>query len=94
VARSLAAAARLDAVAAAKRVHRELDLQQRVTDGAGLVDVFEAIECRPVAAIGSLRNGVPQEVDRLILGMLDRRPDARPSAREVCDVLGKNTLTG
>jgi Zn-dependent peptidase ImmA (M78 family)/predicted secreted protein len=43
VARSLAAAARLDAVAAAKRVHRELDLQQRVTDGAGLLDVFEAI---------------------------------------------------
>jgi len=56
--------------------------------------VFEAIECRPVAAIGSLRQGVTQEVDRLILRMLDRRPDARPSAREVCDVLGKNTLTG
>jgi Zn-dependent peptidase ImmA (M78 family) len=43
VARSPAAASRLDAVAAAKRVHRDLDLQRRVTEGAGLVDVFEAI---------------------------------------------------
>ena len=52
------------------------------------LDVFEAIECRPVAAIGSLRNGVPVEVDRLILRMLDRHPGGRPSAREVCEVLG------
>lgn len=51
------------------------------------LDVFEAIECRPVAAIGSLRNGVPQEVDRLILRMLDRHPGGRPSASEVCEVL-------
>jgi serine/threonine protein kinase len=51
------------------------------------LDVFEAIECRPVAAIGSLRNGVPQDVDRVILQMLDRRPEGRPSAREVCQVL-------
>jgi Zn-dependent peptidase ImmA (M78 family) len=43
VARSPIAAARLDAVAAAKRVHDELSLQSRVTQGAGLVDVFEAI---------------------------------------------------
>lgn len=43
VARSHTAAARLDAVAAAKRVHRELDLQRRVTGGAGLIDVFETI---------------------------------------------------
>jgi Zn-dependent peptidase ImmA (M78 family) len=43
VARSPAAAARLDAVAAAKQVHRDLDLQRRVTEGAGLVDVFEVI---------------------------------------------------
>jgi hypothetical protein len=43
VARSPIAAARLDVVAAAKRVHRELGLQSRVTDGEGLVDVFEAI---------------------------------------------------
>jgi Zn-dependent peptidase ImmA (M78 family) len=40
VARSRIAAARLDAVAAAKRVHR---LQSRVTEGEGLVDVFEVI---------------------------------------------------
>ena len=43
VARSPAAAARLDAVAAAKRVHRELDLQRRVTNDAGMIDVFETI---------------------------------------------------
>jgi hypothetical protein len=40
-----------------------------------------------VVAICSLRNGVPQEVDWLILRMLDRQPGGRPSAREVCDVL-------
>lgn len=43
MARSPAAAARLDAVAAAKQVHRDLDLERRVTEGAGVVDVFEAI---------------------------------------------------
>ena len=43
MARSPAAAARLDAVAAAKQLHRDLDLQRRVTEGAGLVDVFEVI---------------------------------------------------
>jgi len=43
VARSPVAAARLDAVAAAKHVHRELELQRRVTDRDGLIDVFEAI---------------------------------------------------
>ena len=43
MARPPAAAARLDAVAAAKHVHRELDLQRRVTEGSGLVDVFESI---------------------------------------------------
>lgn len=43
MARSPAAAVRLEAAAAAKRLHRELGLQQRVTDGAGSVDVFETI---------------------------------------------------
>jgi serine/threonine protein kinase len=52
------------------------------------LDVFEAIECRPVEPIGSLRSGVPREVDQLILRTLDRRPDSRPSATEVCDALG------
>jgi serine/threonine protein kinase len=66
----------------------ELTAGQHPFAGETLLDVFEAIECRPVAAIGSLRNGVPQEVDRLILRMLDRSPECRPSASEVCDVLG------
>lgn len=43
MARSPSAAARLDAVAAAKGVHRELSLRERVTEGQGLVDVFEVI---------------------------------------------------
>ena len=51
------------------------------------LDVFEAIECRPVAPVGSLRSGIPTEVDRLILRMLDRQPSGRPSAREVSEVL-------
>ena len=65
----------------------ELTAGQHPFAGETRLDVFEAIECRPVAGIGSLRNGVPQEADRLILRMLDRRPRGRPSAREVCDVL-------
>ncbi len=43
MARSPAGDARLEAVAVAKRVHRELGLQSRVTRGVGLVDVFEVI---------------------------------------------------
>lgn len=43
MARSPAAAARLDAVAAAKQVHRDLALERRVTEGCGQIDVFEAI---------------------------------------------------
>jgi Zn-dependent peptidase ImmA (M78 family) len=43
VARSLIAAARLDATAAAKQLHRDLGLQPRVTSQGGVVDVFEAI---------------------------------------------------
>lgn len=43
MARSPAAAARLDAVAAAKRVHRELDLPKRVTEDGGSVDIFDVI---------------------------------------------------
>ena len=66
----------------------ELTAGQHPFAGETPLDVFEAIECRPVAPIGSLRNGVPPDVDRLILRMLDRRPDARPSATQVCEVLG------
>jgi eukaryotic-like serine/threonine-protein kinase len=65
----------------------ELTAGQHPFAGQTPLDVFEAIECRPVAPISALRNGVPQEVDRLILRMLDRRPGGRPSAKEVCEVL-------
>ena len=41
--RSPVEAARLDAIAAAKRLHRELELQRRVSEGAGIVDVFQVI---------------------------------------------------
>ena len=51
------------------------------------LDVFEAIECRPVSSIRSERSAIPVEVDRLILRMLDRQPVGRPSAKEVCEVL-------
>lgn len=43
MARSPSDEARLQAVAAAKRLHRALDLQQRVDETGGLIDVFEAI---------------------------------------------------
>lgn len=43
MARSPAAAVRLEAIAAAKRLHRNLRMQDRVIRGVGLVDVFEAI---------------------------------------------------
>jgi serine/threonine protein kinase len=53
------------------------------------LDVFEAIECRLVAAPSTLRAGVPPEIDALILRMLDRDPAIRPAAGEVCDVLNR-----
>ncbi len=43
MARSPVEATRLEAVAAAKRVHRELDLEKRVTERGGAIDVFDAI---------------------------------------------------
>ena len=43
--------ARLQAVAAAKRVHRALDLQQRVAEARGQVDVFDAIAELDIALI-------------------------------------------
>ena len=65
----------------------ELIAGQHPFAGETPLDVFEAIECRPVAPIASLRSGVPQNVDRVILRLLDRRPEGRPSARETCEVL-------
>lgn len=43
MARSASSLARLKAVAAAKRVHRGLDLERRVTESGGQIDIFEAI---------------------------------------------------
>ncbi len=53
------------------------------------LDVFEAIECRPVAAPSTLRDGIPPEIDALILRMLDRDPALRPSAAEACEVFNR-----
>jgi serine/threonine protein kinase len=53
------------------------------------LDVLEAIENRAVTPAGSLRAGVPPEVDRLILRMLDREPVCRPAASEVWELLGQ-----
>jgi serine/threonine protein kinase len=63
----------------------ELTAGQHPFAGDTPLDVFEAIECRPVAPISA----VPEDLDRLIARMLDRHPAARPSAKEVCDVLKK-----
>ena len=62
--------------------------------GATPLDVLEAIECRPVASAGSIRAGVPQEVDGVILRMLDREPGGRPTAKEVWEVLQKHDPAG
>jgi serine/threonine protein kinase len=66
----------------------ELAAGQHPFAGETPLDVFEAIECRPVGPVGSVRAGIPGEVDRLILRMLDRHPGDRPSAREVGEALG------
>jgi serine/threonine protein kinase len=66
----------------------ELAAGQHPFAGETPLDVFEAIESRALAPVGSLREGFPPEVDRLILRMLDRDPAGRPSAREACEALG------
>jgi serine/threonine protein kinase len=66
----------------------ELAAGQHPFAGETPLDVFEAIECRPLVPIHSVRAGIPEEVDRLILRMLDRDPRGRPAAQEVCEVLG------
>jgi serine/threonine protein kinase len=53
------------------------------------LDVFEAIECRLVAPPSTLRDGIPHEIDALILRMLDRDPAIRPTAAEACEVFNK-----
>ena len=53
------------------------------------LDVFEAIECRIVAAPSMVRAGVPPDIDALILSMLDRDPAKRPSASEACEAFSR-----
>jgi eukaryotic-like serine/threonine-protein kinase len=53
------------------------------------LDVFEAIECRVIAAPSTLRAGIPAEIDALILRMLDRDPARRPTASETCEVFSR-----
>jgi serine/threonine protein kinase len=51
------------------------------------LDVFEAIECRPVMPIRSVCADIPIEVDQLLSRMLDRDPGARPTAKEAAEIL-------
>jgi serine/threonine protein kinase len=53
------------------------------------LEVFEAIECRAVAAPSASCAEVPREIDDLILRMLDREPSRRPSASEACEVFSR-----
>ncbi len=53
------------------------------------LEVFEAIECRVLAAPSALRAGMPLEIDALILRMLNRDPGLRPSACEACDAFSR-----
>jgi len=50
------------------------------------LEVFEAIECRVVAAPSTVCGEVPCDIDELILRMIDREPSRRPSASEACEV--------
>ena len=67
----------------------ELWAGQHPFAGETPLDVFEAIECRPVAAPSSLRDYIPPEIDELILRMLDREPARRPSAEEASAVFSR-----
>jgi eukaryotic-like serine/threonine-protein kinase len=53
------------------------------------LDVFEAIECRVVEAPSVLSADIPPEIDSLILGMLDRDPELRPSAAQASEVFSR-----
>jgi serine/threonine-protein kinase len=56
------------------------------------LDVYEAIECRVPDPPSALRPGIPPEVDRLVLRMLLRDRDARPSAPTVAAALADLSL--
>jgi serine/threonine protein kinase len=58
------------------------------------LDVFEAIECRDVPALSTLRPGIPAEIDTLILRMLDRDPIQRPSACQALQVFAALNIAG
>jgi len=53
------------------------------------LDVFEAIECRVVAAPSARRVGIPREIDVVLLRMLDRDPARRPGADEASAVFSR-----
>ena len=67
----------------------ELAAGQHPFAGETPLDVFEAIECRAVAAPSTIRESIPPEIDALILRMLDRDPAVRPTAAEACDVFNR-----
>lgn len=56
------------------------------------LDVYEAIECRTPEAPSAMRDGVPEGVDAIVLGMLNRelgeRPDAAAIARAFAAIEG------
>ena len=54
------------------------------------LEIFEAIEGRRVAAPSTLGGEVPRELDELILQMLDREPQRRPSASEACEIFSRS----
>ena len=58
------------------------------------LDIYEAIECRVPETPSTLRRGIPPEVDRLVLAMLDREREARPRAQEVAAELERLALRG
>ncbi len=67
----------------------ELWTGQHPFAGETPLDVYEAIECRVVAAASALRAGIPDEIDSLLLRMLNRDPALRPPACEVREVFSK-----
>lgn len=67
----------------------ELWTGQHPFAGETPLDVFEAIECRPVAAPSTLRADVPPAIDALIIRMLNRNCSQRPSADEALEVFSK-----
>ena len=55
------------------------------------LDVFEAMECRFIAAPSTLRHDIPPEIDGLLVRMLDRNPACRPSAAEASAVFSRSS---